>query len=131
MGHGMTQVNRLSQLSSKKIWIARPSAAYAKKGASLPVDWGGITRRGAMETNYQVLPDDRVFIAQDELVALNNSINKTVALVKRMLHPCNLSCTRRELGLALRNLEAFTPLLFGVRRRANNPDNPRDSRRSQ
>jgi protein involved in polysaccharide export with SLBB domain len=59
-------INGLSHLSRKKIWLVRPSAADAKKGTVLPIDWAGITRRGATETNYQIFPGDRLFIADEE-----------------------------------------------------------------
>ena len=72
-------VGGLSQLSSKKIWIARPSPANAEKGQVLPVDYEAITQRGAAATNYQIMPGDRVFIAPDNLVAMNNNLSKKTA----------------------------------------------------
>ena len=62
----ISQLNGLSQLSKKKIWLVRPSASDAKQGTVLPVDWVGITRRGATGTNYQIFPGDRIFIAGEE-----------------------------------------------------------------
>jgi polysaccharide export outer membrane protein len=59
----ISQINGLSALSSKKIWIARPSAADGEQGTILPVDYGAITSRGATATNYQLFPGDRLFIA--------------------------------------------------------------------
>jgi polysaccharide export outer membrane protein len=60
------QINGLSQLSSRRIWIARPSASSPEKGTILSVDWDAITSRGATATNYQVLPGDRIFIAEKD-----------------------------------------------------------------
>ena len=81
----ISQINGLSQLSSTKIWIARPSAADPKKGTILPVDWKAITQRGATASNYQILPGDRVFIAEDHLVTLNNDLNKAISPAERIL----------------------------------------------
>jgi polysaccharide biosynthesis/export protein len=78
-------VGGLSQLSGKKIWIARPSAANAEKGTVLNVDYEGITQRGAAATNYQILPGDRLFIAGDEIVAKNNNLGKKTAPIERAL----------------------------------------------
>jgi polysaccharide export outer membrane protein len=81
----ISQINGLSQLSSTKIWVARPSAADPKKGTILPVDWEAITQRGATATNYQILPGDRVFIAEDPLVALNNKISTAINPAERVV----------------------------------------------
>ncbi len=59
----LCQVNGLAPVSSKKIWIARPSAADSEQGTILPVDYDAITSRGATATNYQLFPGDRLFIA--------------------------------------------------------------------
>jgi polysaccharide export outer membrane protein len=79
------QIGGLSQLSSKKIWIARPSASDPQQGTILPVDWDAITHRGATATNYQIMPGDRVFIAQDCAIALNNWLSKVYAPAERTL----------------------------------------------
>ena len=68
----VSQVQGLSQVSSKKIWIARPAPGGFGCEQILPVDWTAITRGANTETNYQLLPGDRIFIAQDPMVAFNN-----------------------------------------------------------
>ena len=50
----------------------------------LPVDWFAVTERGAAETNYQILPGDRVFIAEDRLVAFDTKIAKLTAPFERL-----------------------------------------------
>jgi polysaccharide export outer membrane protein len=50
----------------------------------LPVDWEAITALGATETNYQLLPGDRVFIAEDRLVAADTWVSKLVSPVERI-----------------------------------------------
>jgi protein involved in polysaccharide export with SLBB domain len=81
----IAQINGLSQLSSQKIWITRPSPSDPEKGTILRVDYVAITRGGATATNYQVMPGDRIFIAEDGLIALNNRIGKITAPVERVL----------------------------------------------
>ena len=81
----VSQVNGLSQISSTRMWIARPSASHGEKGTILPIDWKAITQEGATATNYQIMPGDRVFIAEDHLVALNNEISRAVSPVERVL----------------------------------------------
>jgi len=58
----VSNVGGLSSVSSKKMWVARPSPTECGQDQILPVDWCGITQRGQVKTNYQLLPGDRVFI---------------------------------------------------------------------
>jgi protein involved in polysaccharide export with SLBB domain len=54
--HGMP-----AAASLKKVWIGRP-APGGKPPTILPVDWHGISQRGAAATNYQLFPGDRVYV---------------------------------------------------------------------
>ncbi len=80
----VSQINGLESVSSKRIWIARPTN---QPGAVqvLPVSWDGITAQASTSTNYQVLPGDRVFIAEDRLVALDTSLAKITAPLERVM----------------------------------------------
>jgi polysaccharide export outer membrane protein len=55
----ISQVKGLSDLGRKEIWIARPM--QSGQDQILKVNWKDITS-GANNTNYQVLPGDRIFI---------------------------------------------------------------------
>jgi len=59
------QIKGLSQVSKKRIWIARPQPGQ-KVDAVLPVNWQDITAGAATATNYQVLPGDRIFITGEK-----------------------------------------------------------------
>ena len=80
----IAQIQGLEQVSSKKIWIARPSRDNHNVKI-LPVDWFALTKRGSAETNYQILPGDRVFIAEDKLVAFDTHIAKLTAPLERIM----------------------------------------------
>ncbi len=77
-------IGGLSQLSSTNIWISRPSPNGVGCEQYLPVDWGDITRGGLTATNYQLLPGDRLFIAQDKLVAFDTLTGKITAPFERL-----------------------------------------------
>jgi polysaccharide export outer membrane protein len=79
----IANINGLTQVSSKKIWIARP-VAHSHEMQVLPVDWQGITAQGATLTNYQILPGDRVFVSEDKLVALDTHLAKLLAPMQRV-----------------------------------------------
>ena len=80
----LTQVNGLTRVSSKRIWIARPMPGGAGCDAILPVNWKEITAGAATATNYQVLPGDRIFIAEDKLIAIDSALNRMIAPFERM-----------------------------------------------
>jgi protein involved in polysaccharide export with SLBB domain len=80
----ISQINGLSRISSKKIWIARPNEAEAGCDTILPVDWKEITKGAATATNYQVLPGDRIFIAENKLIALDAALNQVIAPFERL-----------------------------------------------
>ena len=78
----ISQVQGLSRLSSKNIWIARPSRSGCDQ--ILPVRWDEIAPGAGTCTNYQVLPGDRIFIAQDHLIALDSFVNKVLNPIERI-----------------------------------------------
>jgi polysaccharide export outer membrane protein len=78
----ISQVQGLSRLSSKNIWIARPSPAGCDQ--ILPVSWNEIVSGGGVATNYQVLPGDRVFIKQDHMIAIDSWVQKMLSPFERM-----------------------------------------------
>jgi protein involved in polysaccharide export with SLBB domain len=81
----LAAIGGLSQFSSKKIWISRPSPTNSKKGTILTVDYAAITQRGATETNYQIMPGDRIFIAPDSAIAINVKLGKVTAPMERVM----------------------------------------------
>jgi polysaccharide export outer membrane protein len=78
----IANINGLTQISSKKIWIARP-VPHSDEMHILPVDWQGVTAQAAAVTNYQILPGDRVFVAEDKLVAFDTHLAKLLAPLQR------------------------------------------------
>ncbi|MDZ4819372.1 MAG: polysaccharide biosynthesis/export family protein [Planctomycetota bacterium] len=80
----ITQVQGLSRLSSKKIWIARPSPDPNGCAQILPVSYVDITSNGGPTTNYQVFPGDRIFIEEDHMVAADSSLARIIAPFERI-----------------------------------------------
>jgi protein involved in polysaccharide export with SLBB domain len=81
----VAQINGLAEVSSKKIWIARPVPSDSNQAQILEVEWEDITALGQTATNYQLLPGDRIYIQADKLVALDNHIGKILAPFERIL----------------------------------------------
>ncbi len=80
----MANIGGLSAVSSKQIWIARPAPAGCPDQI-LPVDWKGITRRGHTRTNYQILPNDRVFVMASPLSKFDTILGRVLAPAERVL----------------------------------------------
>ena len=78
-------VGGLDQTASTKLWISRPAPAGTACDQVLPIDWRAITRGAATSTNYQLLPGDRLFIAQDRLLALNNAVSRLLNPFERAI----------------------------------------------
>ena len=103
----VSQIRGLSQLSSQKIWIARPAPHGFHCEQILPVDWNAITEGGSASTNYQILPGDRVFIAEDKMMTLTNVVAKIVGPFERAMGFSSLSVSTirnfQSLGQGLDN----------------------------
>jgi len=80
----VSQINGLSKLSSKDVWIARPAPSGMGCDQLLPVDIEAIMKGGATATNYQIMPGDRVFIAQDQWIAFDSIVGKITAPFERI-----------------------------------------------
>lgn len=94
----VSQVQGLSRLSSKNIWIARPTVGGCDQ--ILPVKWDEIAGGGGACTNYQVLPGDRVFIGQDHLIAIDTWVNKLLNPFERIFGTTLLGMQTVQAGKA-------------------------------
>jgi polysaccharide biosynthesis/export protein len=80
----IAQIHGLERVSSKRIWIARPTDDPSGCQV-LAVEWNALTAQGAAGTNYQILPGDRVFIEQDHLIAFDVALAKITAPFERIM----------------------------------------------
>ena len=101
----VSQVQGLSRMSSKNIWIARPAPGGYGCEQVLPVNYDAITRGAVTATNYQILPGDRVFIDDDKILAFQATISKIIGPFERMLGFTSLTAS------AIRGTQ-----LIGIRR---------------
>ena len=78
-------VGGLSAVSSKYIWVARPAPTECGNDQILPVDWCGITRRGQVKTNYQIMSGDRLYILSQPLTRFDTYMARVLSPVQRAL----------------------------------------------
>ncbi|MCL2117266.1 MAG: polysaccharide biosynthesis/export family protein [Planctomycetaceae bacterium] len=86
--HAIAGINGLDRVSSKRVWIARPSLMnyYGQQEYNiLAVDWQGITANASPQTNYQLMEEDRIYIAEDKWVAFDTNLSKITAPFERIM----------------------------------------------
>jgi len=71
-------IGGISQVSSSRIWIARPAPNGTGCEQVLPVDWDAITSGASTATNYQLMPGDRLFVAEDRMTKVGNVVGKVL-----------------------------------------------------
>lgn len=76
-------IGGLSAVSSKKLWVARPAPTECGNDQILPVDWCGITRKGQVKTNYQIMPFDRVYILSQPLTKFDTYMGRVISPFQR------------------------------------------------
>lgn len=80
----LANINGLSPVSSKKMWIARPAPNGTEVAQTMPVDWRAITQDAVTTTNYQLMPGDRIYIQGDGMIVMDNFIAKVTQPFSRL-----------------------------------------------
>jgi polysaccharide export outer membrane protein len=104
----IAQINGLPQVSSKRVWIARPSPETGGRPQILCVNWRSITADGVATTNYQLLPGDRVYVQADDLITTDNFLAKVFNPINRVLGSMLLGISAAEGIQTLKNGTAGT-----------------------
>lgn len=81
----------ISQVSSTKLWIARPAPNGVGCEQVLPVNWEDITRGASTATNYQLMPGDRLFIAENKYSKFSAVVSNTLGPFERIFGAVSLS----------------------------------------
>jgi polysaccharide export outer membrane protein len=80
----VSHIQGLQPYSSRKIWVARPAPPGMPCDQVLPVDWHAITQCGGTLTNYQLMPGDRVYIAEDPWYVIDAGVAKRISPFERL-----------------------------------------------
>jgi polysaccharide biosynthesis/export protein len=81
----VANINGLPPVASKRnIWVARRCPNPSLPFQILPVDWVGITQHGLIETNYQILPGDRVYVKAQRLVTIDTALARVISPIERI-----------------------------------------------
>jgi polysaccharide biosynthesis/export protein len=80
----IAQLGGISPVSSTRIFIARPAPNGVGCEQILPVNWAEISRGGSTATNYQLMPKDRLYIAEDPFVRFDAIVAKYTRPFERL-----------------------------------------------
>lgn len=64
--------------SNKHLWLARPNGQNPKEMQLFPINWPALTQGGSPETNYQLLPGDRLYVRANPLNTLSMRIMQVI-----------------------------------------------------
>jgi polysaccharide biosynthesis/export protein len=82
----IANVNGLPVVASpRRIWVARKNPGDFGPESKLQVDWKGISEFGAANTNWQLMPGDRVFVQSDPMRRFNNTLGKMLEPIERLM----------------------------------------------
>ncbi len=73
-----------SSSNPRRVWVARPSPEHSGRDQILPVDYLAIVRHGDPSTNFQLLPGDRVYVAEDRLSTLETVVGQLTQPIERI-----------------------------------------------
>ncbi len=86
----VASIGGISQISSTNLWIARPAPNGVGCEQVLPIDWEDITRGASTATNYQLMPGDRLFIAENKYQLFNAKVSTFLQPFERILGAVSL-----------------------------------------
>ena len=81
----LANVQGLSPVSSKRnIWVARATPHPGQIEQILPVDYVGITQHGVSVTNYQIFPNDRIYVKAQRIVTFDTQLARVLAPINKL-----------------------------------------------
>ena len=82
----ISNIRGLSGMTSpKRIFLVRPGPGPTGAESILPIDWKGITQRGQMATNWQIMPGDRIYLQADPVRRFDNNLARVLSPLQRVL----------------------------------------------
>jgi polysaccharide biosynthesis/export protein len=70
--------------SKRNVWVARRTPYAGQIQQILPVDWVSITQHAHTETNYQLMPGDRIYVKAQRLVTIDTALARAISPVERL-----------------------------------------------
>jgi polysaccharide export outer membrane protein len=82
----LAKISGLPDIASKRdIWLARRSPMPGMGEQIMPVDYVAITQHAIAQTNYQVMPGDRIYVKAQQIVRIDRFLQKALSPLERLL----------------------------------------------
>jgi polysaccharide export outer membrane protein len=82
----LARINGLPEIGSKRdIWIARRSPLPGMPEQLLPVDYVAVTQHAVAQTNYQMMPGDRLYVKAQGIFRFDRTLQKVLTPIERLL----------------------------------------------
>ena len=92
----ISHINGLPVVASpRRIWVARRNPG-TNHDSIYPVDWKGISQMGATNTNWQMMPGDRLYVQADPVRRFDNNLGKILSPIERILGATLLGAQTRN-----------------------------------
>lgn len=82
----LANINGLPAVGSKQhVWVARRTPHCNQPEQILQVDYVGLTQHGITQTNYQIMPGDRVYVRADTAFRVDGFLQKLLTPIERLM----------------------------------------------
>jgi polysaccharide export outer membrane protein len=82
----LSQVGGLPlHVDKKEMWLVRPAPSGSCQAMVMPVDYKAIVRKGETDTNYQILPGDRLYVKAAPLLTFDAYLARALAPIDRIM----------------------------------------------
>jgi polysaccharide export outer membrane protein len=82
----LSNINGLPAVGSKAhVWVARRTPNTNEPEQILQVDYVGMTQHGITQTNFQILPGDRVYVKAEKAFRVDGYLQKMLTPIERLL----------------------------------------------
>jgi polysaccharide export outer membrane protein len=93
----LARVNGLPDVASRRdIWVARRSPLPGVGQQILPVDYVAISQQGITQTNYQIMPGDRIYVKAQKIFRIDRFLQKALSPIERLLGVTLLGASTRN-----------------------------------
>ena len=82
----LANINGLPAVGSKQhVWVARRTPHCNQPEQIMQVDYVGLTQHGITQTNYQIMPGDRVYVRADTAFRVDGFLQKLLTPIERLM----------------------------------------------
>ncbi len=82
---GIAKLETVGNIPGKTMWVARRAPGNCGQDQILPINWDEVVSGSRIDTNYQLMPGDRIYVAEDRPSAIGTFVSKFTAPINKLL----------------------------------------------